>query len=102
MAGLARSLLGMTAIEVDPAGLTRNAASVCQIAEDLRLASSAWAGAVDAPAFDVAVSASTVREVWQAELKVYQEVLEQWCLATRAVAAGYKTVDAYVAAGMRP
>ncbi len=86
--------------------ITRQARPVCDIAEDIRVASRTWRQALDDPdsAFEleVAVGALTaVRDVWEEDFAVYREVLAQWCQAARAAAAGYATVDEYVAAQQR-
>jgi hypothetical protein len=76
---------------------------VCDVAEDVRTASRAWRRALDDPqgAFQLQEAAEAligVRDAWEEDFAVYSEVLAQWCQAARAAAAGYATVDEYVAA----
>jgi hypothetical protein len=93
----------MTAMQVDPAGLARQAKTVCQIGDDLRIAASTWSAAATGEfglsTVDDAVA--EVHEVWQKDFAVYQEVLAKWCEAAHAAAEGYQTVDEYQAAHLR-
>lgn len=87
----------------ETAAITRQARPVCDIAEDVRTASRAWRQALDDPegVFELQEAAEAligVRDAWEEDFAVYSEVLEQWCQAARAAAAGYATVDEYVAA----
>jgi hypothetical protein len=91
----------------DPGGVTRAARGVCDIAEDLHVATGKWRwgkldSAGDAIQVKEAVDAVVgVRDAWEKDFSVYHEVLEQWCQAATAAAKGYKTVDEYLAATMR-
>ncbi len=86
--------------------ITRQARPVCDIAEDLRAAARTWQQALDDPAgvFELQEAADAligVRDAWEEDFAVYSEVLAHWCQAARAAAAGYTTVDEYVAAQQR-
>ena len=88
--------------QADGQGITAQAQSVCEVAEDVEAARIAWRGALDgaAAAFkleDATTAFEELRDVWEDEFRVYAEVLRQWCQAARAAAAGYQTVDAYEA-----
>ncbi|HEX6684252.1 MAG TPA: hypothetical protein VF062_15720 [Candidatus Limnocylindrales bacterium] len=88
--------------QADARGITAQAQSVCAVAEDLDAARRTWRDALDGAgeAFkleDAADAFESVRDVWRDEFRVYHEVLEHWCTAARAAAAGYQTVDEYVA-----
>lgn len=92
--------------EVDPAELDRRARMVCDIADDLRVAASAWRTGLASPKdgcelSTVADAIGDVREVWGRDFSVYQEVLRKWCEAGQAAAHGYRTVDEYAAARNR-
>lgn len=96
----------MTRTEVDSGAIDGQARSVCEIAEDIDTARRDWRDALDgvAAAFrleDATSVLTDVRDVWEDEFRVYHEVLEHWCDAARAAAAGYDTVDAYVAEQQR-
>ncbi|MFI7706701.1 hypothetical protein [Nonomuraea sp. NPDC049480] len=87
--------------------ITRKAGIICDAADDIRIARRDWKNALQSPEdqlklTDPVAAVVAVREVWEKEFDVYREVLEQWCLATRASAAGFKSVDDYIAAGKRP
>ena len=85
------------------AAITRQARPVCDIAEDVRTADHTWQQALQDPeaVFGLQEAAEAligVRDAWREDFAVYGEVLAQWCEAARAAAAGYATVDEYVAA----
>jgi hypothetical protein len=87
---------------VHTAAITRQARPVCDIAADIRAASQAWRQALADPAEalglpDAASALIGVRDAWEDDFSVYREVLAQWCQAVQAAAAGYTTVDEYVA-----
>ena len=88
--------------EAQAQGINAQAQSVCAVSEDIEAARRAWRSALDgaAEAFkleDATSAFENVREVWEDEFRVYAEVLQQWCKAAQAAAAGYQTVDAYEA-----
>lgn len=88
--------------QADPGGMATQARSVCDVAEELDIARRSWRNELTdaSDAFDLRAATAAfeeVRDVWQDEFRVYHEVLEHWCNAARAAAAGYTTVDEYVA-----
>jgi hypothetical protein len=92
--------------QADTSGVTTQAQSVCEVAEDIDVARRDWRNALDgaAAAFklrEVTEAFEHVRDVWEDEFRVYHEVLEQWCTAVKAAAAGYQSVDEYEAAQYR-
>ena len=83
--------------------ITRQARPVCDVAEDLRTAAHTWRQALHDPEGVFALQEAAqaligVRDAWEEDFAVYSEVLAQWCQAARAAAAGYQSVDEYVAA----
>jgi hypothetical protein len=92
----------MSTTSVDPVTLAQQARTICQVAEDLRVAASAWQAKLTDPGAGLQLTTATsavedVREVWADDFAVYSEVLEQWCTAATAAAQGYATVDEYLA-----
>ncbi|MEO3792915.1 hypothetical protein ABGB14_22100 [Nonomuraea sp. B10E15] len=88
-------------------GIKKRAGVVCDTAEDLRVARREWKEKVDSPEpefelGDPAAAVTGVREVWEKEFTVYREVLEKWCLATRASAAGFESVEDYLRSRQTP
>lgn len=86
-----------------PAEITTTGRSVCDIAEDLRVATRDWFRALDdlGAAFrlrDATEAVEAMRDAWHADFGVYRGVLDEWCQAAKAAAAGYQTVDEYLAA----
>ncbi len=91
---------------VDAGGMATQAQSVCAVAEDVDVARRDWRDDLDGAgeAFklgDATAAFEGVRDVWEDEFRVYHEVLEHWCNAVKAAAAGYQTVDDYLAAQQR-
>jgi hypothetical protein len=88
-------------------GIRQRAGVVCDTAEDLRIARRDWKRKVDSPETefeldDPAAAVTDVREAWEKEFTVYREVLEKWCLATRASAAGFESVEDYLESRRTP
>jgi hypothetical protein len=101
-------LPGMTPQETqaDAGGMRAQARSVCAVAQDIDVARRDWRDDLDdaQSAFkleDVTAAFVHLRDVWEDEFRVYHEVLEQWCNAATAAAAGYSNVDEYTAAQQR-
>ncbi|HEX4812303.1 MAG TPA: hypothetical protein VFV66_06070 [Nonomuraea sp.] len=83
--------------------ISKKADVICEAAEDLKIARRDWKKALGLPDDavkydDPADAVISVRDVWHEEFGVYMEVLEQWCLATKASDAGFTSVDDYLAA----
>ncbi|MGP3963089.1 hypothetical protein ACTWPT_44600 [Nonomuraea sp. 3N208] len=83
--------------------IKRKARAICDVADDLRISRRDWKEVLETPEdefklTDPAAAVVAVRDVWEKEIGVYIEVLEQWCLATHASAQGFKSVDDYIAA----
>ncbi|TDE57210.1 hypothetical protein E1295_08805 [Nonomuraea mesophila] len=82
-------------------GIKEGAGAICDTAEDLRVARRAWKQEIDTPEaefelHDPAAALAEVREAWEKEFTVYREVLERWCLATRASAAGFESIEDFL------
>lgn len=88
---------------VQPAGIFAISDSVCEIAENLAIATREWSRELSdcGSAFglrDAAGAVAAMRDAWHADFGVYRAVIEEWCLATKAAAAGFRTVNEYIAA----
>ncbi|NBE93385.1 hypothetical protein FE391_29770 [Nonomuraea sp. KC401] len=82
-------------------GIKKRAGAICDTAEDIRVARRDWKHEIDSPEaefelHDPAAALAEVRDAWEKEFSVYHEVLERWCLATRASAAGFESIDDYL------
>ncbi|MFC4108426.1 hypothetical protein [Micromonospora zhanjiangensis] len=91
----------------EPAHIRRTGGSVCDLAEELRAAAAGWERDLADPAATVQLTEATraieaMRTAWAADFRVYQAVLERWCVAAQAAAAGFTSVDEYVASRLRP
>jgi hypothetical protein len=89
-------------LAVEVAGLAGQARAICAIAEDLGVAAAKWRRALDSPVAAFASQEPTdaltgVRDAWDMDFRVYREVLERWCQAAQAAAAGYRSADDHVA-----
>ncbi|GGO74985.1 hypothetical protein GCM10012289_48950 [Nonomuraea cavernae] len=78
------------------------AATVCDVADDLRGADKEWRRALASPEDEFGLrgpadAVIAVREAWAKEFEVYHEALEHWCLAARAAAENFTSVDDYIA-----
>jgi len=96
-------MLNMFNMFTQPAQISTTGTSVCDLAEDLRVATRDWFWALDdlAAAFrlqQATESVEAMRDAWHADFGVYRAVLDEWCVAAKAAAAGYQTVDEYLAA----
>ncbi len=92
--------------QADGGGIGAQAQSVCAVAEDIDAARRDWRDDLDGAAAAFNLEGATkafedLRDVWEAEFRVYHEVLEHWCHAAKAAAAGYRSVDEYLAAQQR-
>jgi hypothetical protein len=92
--------------QADAGGMGAQAQSVCAVADDIDAARRDWRDDLDDAAAAFKLEGTTtafedVRDVWEAEFRVYHEVLQHWCDAAKAASAGYQTVDEYLAAQQR-
>ncbi|MET9336683.1 hypothetical protein [Nonomuraea sp. NPDC003804] len=98
--------MGSSEVLYAHSAIKQKAGTVCDTADDIRIARRDWKQALESPEDEFKLTDPTaavvaVRDAWEKEFEVYREVLEQWCLATRASAEGFKSVDDYVAAKNR-
>ncbi|WP_117209638.1 hypothetical protein [Allorhizocola rhizosphaerae] len=92
--------------QADAGGMGAQAQSVCAVAEDVDVARRDWRYDLDDAAAAFKLEGATtafrdVRDAWEAEFRVYHEVLAHWCQAAQAAAADYQGVDEYLAAQQR-
>ena len=92
----------MAQINAQTGPIATRGRAVCDIGEDVRSAVAAWYAALDGcdeaiALYGGAAAAETMRQAWRREFAVYIDVLEQWCTAAKAAAAGFASVDDYAA-----
>lgn len=89
-----------------PTRITAKGRSVCDIAEDVRIAARDWNNGLADPGADVKLGGATeaveaMRDAWMADFGVYHDVLVEWCNAAKAAAAGFTSVDDWTAAQLK-
>jgi hypothetical protein len=80
--------------------ITATGRSVCDIAEDVRIAARDWHRGLENPGAALRMGGATealeaMRDAWMADFGVYHDVLVLWCQAAKAAAAGFTSVDDY-------